>query len=263
MVRFLQTALLMPALAAAISGGVANASSAHEVTPYKQVWADEFDGPAGKPPDPRKWVFDLGYGNDLWGNHEYQTYTKSADNVRLDGRGHLVINVRKMPDETYTSARIKTLGRFEQKFGKFEARIRIPRGPGLLPAFWAMGKRGNWPANGEIDIMENVGSEPRIVHSNIHAPSYAAPGQHIAAADLSDDFHVYGIEWSVNSITWTFDGRPFKTVAANNFTGKRWIFNDQPAYLVLNIAVGGDWPGAPVDSVLPQQMIVDWVRVSR
>jgi beta-glucanase (GH16 family) len=257
MIRLLQSVLLASLIAAA-SGGAMAAEA------YKPVWADEFGGPAGTRPDASKWVFDLGYGNALWGNHEYQTYTNSADNAHLDGRGHLVINARRMPDGTYTSARIKTLGRFAEKFGKFEARIRIPRGPGLLPAFWAMGEKGNWPANGEIDIMENVGDEPRIVHSNIHATGFDGPGRYVASADLSDGFHVYGIEWSAGSITWSFDGRPFKTMTAKDIpAGKRWIFDDQPFYLILNVAIGGDWPGPPVDAVLPQRMVVDWVRVSK
>jgi beta-glucanase (GH16 family) len=203
MAQFLPIALLMPlAFGAAAASPAAEATASKSMQPYKQVWADEFDGPAGGRPDARKWVFDLGYGNNLWGNHEHQTYTDDPDNIHLDGQGHLVINARKMPDGKYTSARIKTLGRFEQKFGKFEARIRIPRGPGLLPAFWMMGKRGNWPDNGEIDIVENVGTEPRILHSNVHGPGYDGQGQYVSSSDLADDFHVYGIEWSAGSITW-------------------------------------------------------------
>jgi beta-glucanase (GH16 family) len=262
--RLLQSVLLMPLVAAALASAGAAASSQDRGRAHKQIWADEFDGPAGTRPDAGKWVFDLGYGHNLWGNHEYQTYTDSAENASLDGQGHLVITARRMPDGKYTSARIKTLGRFAQKFGRYEARIRIPRGPGLLPAFWMMGRKGGWPNNGEIDVMENVGGEPRILHSNIHGPGYDATGQYRARADIADDFHIYGIEWSAGSITWSFDGKPFKTTTAKDLpAGKRWIFDDQPFYLILNVAIGGDWPGPPVDRVLPQRMLVDWVRVSQ
>lgn len=231
---------------------------------FALVWADDFDGAAGSRPDPQKWTYDLGHGNRLWGNNEFQTYTKGRDNIALDGQGSLVITANKEPAGRYTSARIKTLGKFSQRYGRFEARIRIPRGPGLLPAFWGMGEKGSWPDNGEIDIMENVGDSPRTVFSNIHGPGYDGGGSRTIEADLSKAFHVYGIEWTPEGIEWFLDGKSYKKVTPKDLPkGKRWVFDDQPVYLLLNVAVGGDWPGKPVDTVLPQQMRVDWVKVWR
>jgi beta-glucanase (GH16 family) len=231
---------------------------------FELAWTDDFNGPTGARPDPKKWVYDIGYGNRLWGNNEFQTYTKKPGNVRLDGAGHLVITARREHDGKYTSARIKTLGKFGQRYGRFEARIQIPRGPGLLPAFWGMGEKGSWPDNGEIDIMENVGESPRTVFSNIHGPGYDGSGQHTLSTDLSKAFHVYGIEWTPHGIEWFLDGAAFKKVTPKDLPpGKRWVFDDQALYLLLDVAVGGDWPGRPVDEVLPQQMRVDWVKVWR
>jgi beta-glucanase (GH16 family) len=230
---------------------------------FRPVWRDDFDGPAGSKLDRMKWVYDLGYGNDLWGNNEYQTYTDEIENVRQDGQGHLVITARKEPDGRYTSGRVTTKDRFARKFGKFEARIKIPRGPGLLPAFWLMGNAGQWPANGEIDIMENVGEAQRQVFSNLHAPGYAGAGEHTISSDLSADFHVYAIEWTPGRVSWLLDGETYKTFTKDDIpAGTKWIFDDQPLYILLNVAVGGDWPGKPVDSALPQEMVVDWVEVS-
>lgn len=231
---------------------------------FELVWADDFAGPANAKPNPRKWVFDLGYGNKLWGNNEFQTYTRDPENVRLDGNGNLVITANKKADGSYASARIKTLGKYSQKYGRFEARIQIPRGPGLLPAFWMMGDKGSWPANGEIDIMENVGSNPRTVYSNIHGPNHAGNGELTLATNLADAFHVYGIEWTPRQVVWFLDGVAYKKITAKELPkGSRWVFDDQPFHLLLNVAVGGDWPGKPVDDVLPQHMRVDWVKVWR
>jgi beta-glucanase (GH16 family) len=232
----------------------------------QQTWVDNFDGPAGSRVDAGKWVYETGYG-EQWGNNEYQTYTESTNNVKLNGAGQLVITARKEGANYYTSGRLKTKGKFSQKYGRFEARIKIPRGPGLLPAFWAMGDNGNWPNNGEIDIMENVGSEPKTVYGTIHGPGYDTIGEdqrggsRTIGANLADDFHTYSIDWSPNAIIWKLDGVAYKTTTPANIPGKKWIFNDQPFYMLMNVAVGGDWPGAPVDSVLPQEMVIDYVKV--
>ncbi|MEV4636598.1 family 16 glycosylhydrolase [Actinoplanes sp. NPDC049548] len=245
---------------------IGNASAATTGTFDQLTWADEFDGPAGSRIDPSKWTYDIGFG-EQWGNNEYQTYTDSTANVQRDGQGHLVITARK-EGAKYTSGRIKTETKFSQKYGRFEANIKIPRGPGLLPAFWAMGNDGDWPANGEIDIMENVGDEPKTVYGTIHGPGYDGEdtthrgGDTSIRTDLSADFHRYAIDWSPNSVKWSLDGTVYhESTPANIPAGTKWVFNDQPFYMLLNVAVGGDWPGAPVDSVLPQQMIVDYVRV--
>lgn len=241
---------------------VATAVTAAAAT-FKPVWRDDFNGAAASRLDPTKWVYELGAGNKLWGNNESQTYTDHVSTIRQDGHGHLAITARKQADGSYTSGRIKTMGRFALKFGKFEARIKIPHGPGLLPAFWLMGNQGQWPANGEIDVMENTAAAPRTVYSNLHAPGYAGPGDKTAAADLSEDFHIYAIEWTPGRISWLLDGTVYKTVSKTDIpAGSKWIFDDQPFYMLLNVAVGGDWPGRPVDAALPQDMLVDWVNVS-
>jgi beta-glucanase (GH16 family) len=244
-----------------------SASAAEPTGAAKPVWADEFDGPAGRKVNAGKWVYDVGYG-EIWGNNEDQTYTDSTKNVRLDGDGHLVITARKESGGKYTSGRIKTEGLFSQRYGRFEARIKIPRGPGLLPAFWMMGNRGDWPVNGEIDIMENVGDHPRTVYGTVHGPRYSADdttgrgGEKTIGSELSADFHTYAIEWAPNRIDFLLDGAVYKTVTPRNIpTGATWVFNQQPFYLLLNVAVGGDWPGTPHDEVLPQEMVVDYVRV--
>jgi beta-glucanase (GH16 family) len=259
------------ALLSALGIGVATAiavpmlGTASAATFDQQTWVDDFDGPAGSRVDTSKWVYETGFG-EQWGNNEYQTYTDSTNNVRLNGKGQLVITARKEVSG-YTSGRLKTMGKFSQKYGKFEANIKIPRGPGLLPAFWAMGNTGGWPANGEIDIMENVGGEPKTVYGTVHGSGFTGAdttgrgGHKTIGAELSADFHRYGIEWAPNSITWTLDGVAYKTTTPSNIGGARWPFNDQPFYMLLNVAVGGDWPGKPVDSVLPQEMVVDYVKV--
>ena len=245
-----------------------------------QMWSDEFDGPAGATFDRTKWVADT--GGEGFGNKERQFYTTRAENVALDGAGHLVITARAEPAPSaykcwygacrYTSARLKTKGLFAQTYGRFEARIRIPRGQGIWPAFWMLGANIDsvgWPTSGEIDIMENIGREPAIVHGTVHGPGYSGAGgigraDTLSAGAYADDFHVYAVDWRAGEIRWFVDGR-----LTNRFTtadvpaGSAWVF-DHPHFLLLNLAVGGEWPGDPdATSTYPQRMIVDWVRVYR
>ena len=169
----------------------------------------------------------------------------------------------------YTSARLKTLGTFAQTYGRFEARIRIPRGQGIWPAFWMLGENvdtAGWPACGEIDIMENIGREPNIVHGTLHGPGYSG-GQGPTASftgptAFADDFHVFAIEWEPATIRWYVDGNLYSTRNASDLPGgARWVF-DHGFFILLNVAVGGDWPGNPDDTTaLPQEMVVDWLRV--
>jgi beta-glucanase (GH16 family) len=232
---------------------------------WTQVWADEFNGPAGSGPDPSKWMFDVGANG--WGNHELEDYTR--DNVFLDGHGRLVIRAIRLDSGKCTSGRIKTQGLFEVQYGKIEARIKIPHGQGMWPAFWMLGKDistpgAGWPRSGEIDIMENVGKEPSIVHGTVHGPGYSG-GKGISAAHAlrgSDKFHVYGVEWSADSIEFSVDGKAYtKVTHASLPAGAEWVF-DKPFFLLLNLAVGGDWPGNPNSATrFPQSMEVDWVRV--
>ncbi|QQD77465.1 glycoside hydrolase family 16 protein [Curtobacterium sp. YC1] len=230
--------------------------------------ADEFDGPAGSAPNPAIWRYDLGAGG--WGNAELQTYTDTRRNSALDGAGNLVITARREADGSYTSARLKTEGTYTAQYGRIEARIRIPRGQGIWPAFWMLGAdigQVGWPACGEIDVMENVGYEPTLVHGTVHGPGYSgAQGisstrQNPSGAPFADDFHVYGVDWRPGSVTWTVDGVAYRTVTRADVGSNPWVF-DKPFFVILNVAVGGTWPGSPDASTsFPQQMTIDWLRV--
>jgi beta-glucanase (GH16 family) len=237
--------------------------------PANLVWADEFNGAANSAPDPAKWTYDLGAGG--WGNQELETYTNLPQNVHVDGAGHLIIRVERS-GSTYTSARLKTQGLFSTRYGTIEARIRLPFGQGIWPAFWMLGTNittAGWPQCGEIDIMENIGREPSINHGGVHGPGYSG-GNSISglftlpgSARFADDFHVFALEWSPGSVRFLVDGIPYKTVSAASLPpGAPWVF-DNPFFLILNVAVGGNFPGAPdASTVFPQQMMVDYVRVS-
>lgn len=241
------------------------------------VWHDEFDGPSGASFDSSKWSADT--GGTGFGNHEHQFYTSDVANVAQDGRGHLVIAVRAEPANTthrcwygqclYSSARLETKGRYAAKYGRIEARIRIPRGLGIWPAFWMMGAdidSVGWPANGEIDVMENRGSEPAAVYGTAHGPGYSGSAG-ISRADtlssgaLADAFHVYAIEWEPDEIRWYRDGHEYHRMTPGDLPrGTRWVF-DHPFFLLMNVALDGDWSGAAMDIPLPQTMVVDYVRV--
>ena len=233
------------------------------------VWSDEFTGRARSSPDLSKWGYDLGGGG--WGNHELEEYTSSIDNVFLDGRGHLAIRALRSESGKFTSGRLKTQTRFEVQYGRIAARIKIPSGQGIWPAFWMLGsnisERG-WPTCGEIDIMENKGNEPSIIHGTVHGPGYSGVKGITAQASLGpkahfrDRFHVFAVEWSPESIVFSLDGAPYATVRRESWPiSSQWVF-DQPFFLVINTAVGGDWSGKPDSTTsFPQTMLVDWVRV--
>ena len=242
------------------------------------VWSDEFDGADGSSFDPAKWVAEVG-GNG-WGNQEREYYTTRPENIALDGNGHLVITAIAESATTslscwygscrYTSARIKTKGLFAQTYGRFEARIRIPRGQGLWPAFWMLGDNIDavgWPRSGEIDIMENIGREPNMVHGTMHGPGYSGAGgiggpYALASGAFADDFHRYAVEWSPGLVVWYVDDtRYFQTTPSSIPSSATWVF-DHPFFLLLNVAVGGGWPNDPdATTTFPQQMVVDYVRV--
>jgi beta-glucanase (GH16 family) len=243
---------------------------------YALIWSDEFNGKNGSLPDPSKWIYDV--GGTGWGNHELEYYTNRRENARIEN-GNLVITARqelyKAPDGTefdYTSARLKTQGLFSQAYGRFEARIKLPAGQGLWPAFWMLGDNfgsAGWPKCGEIDIMENVGKEPGINHGSLHGPSSTAATSDLTATislpagqQLSDGFHVYAVEWEPDAIRFYLDANLYATFSAAQWPpGGTWVF-DHRFFLILNVAVGGDWPGSPDDSTeFPQTMLVDYVRV--
>jgi len=262
--------ILLSGLGAACGGAGTSGSTTPSPTPStNQVWADEFNGPANSAPDRAKWTYDLGGGG--WGNQELETYTNLPSNVYVDGAGHLIIRVERS-GSTFTSARLKTQGRFAARYGRIESRIRLPFGQGIWPAFWMLGTSitsAGWPACGEIDIMENIGREPSINHGGVHGPGYSG-GNSISglytlpgSARFADDFHVFAIEWAPGTVKLFVDGTAYKTVTAASLpAGAPWVF-DNPFFLILNVAVGGNFPGAPdATTQFPQQMMVDYVRVS-
>ncbi|MBB5867627.1 beta-glucanase (GH16 family) [Allocatelliglobosispora scoriae] len=239
------------------------------------TWSDEFNAAAGTGPNSAKWNFDLGGGG--FGNNELQYYTNRTQNVAHDGAGNLVITARKENPGgygcwygscTYTSARLKTEGKFTQAYGRFESRMKLPRGQGIWPAFWMLGDNigsVGWPQSGEIDIMENVGFEPNIVHGTLHGPGYSGCcglGQaYTNGAPLADAFHTYAVDWAPDSITWYIDGIQYGRKTPADAGGNQWVFN-HPFFMILNLAVGGNWPGSPnASTVFPQTLTVDYVRV--
>ncbi|HLP75728.1 MAG TPA: glycoside hydrolase family 16 protein, partial [Candidatus Paceibacterota bacterium] len=239
-------------------------------TGWSLVWSDEFNQPDGSSPDSAKWSYDTGGGG--WGNSELEYYTSRTNNVRIEG-GKLVIEARQENylGSNYTSARLKTKGKVSWAYGRIEARIQIPRGQGIWPAFWMMGTNVDsvsWPTCGEIDIMENIGKEPTQVHGTIHGPGYSGssgiggPFTLPGGGAFADAFHVYAIEWTTNQIKWFVDGYQFFSVnAASLPAGTTWVFT-QPQFILLNLAVGGVWPGNPDGTtVFPQRMTVDYIRV--
>ena len=230
------------------------------------VWHDEFDGTQL---NLQNWTFDLGGGG--WGNAESEAYTSRPENVRVKD-GMLVIEARKeeqlIDGREYSSARIKTQGLQAWQYGRIEARLKLPYGQGIWPAFWMLGddlSQKGWPAAGEIDIMEFISREPDHIYATVHGPGYSGgngvgSSLVVSADTLKNDFHVYAIEWQENEIRWYFDDQQhFKVTAAD--VPDKWVF-DHPFFIILNLAVGGGWPGHPNDTtVFPQFFYADYVRV--
>lgn len=258
-----------------LAWGISRPADQQAGSHWKLSWQDEFDQPDGSRPDSTKWTYDL--GGEGWGNNELEGYTDRAENVRID-HGNLVITARrenftdaKGIAREYTSARLKTLGHFSQKYGRFEARIKMPSGQGMWPAFWMLGddiSRVRWPQCGEIDIMENVGKEPAVVHGSLHGPdrgslpkdmmrSFALPD----SQRFSDAFHVFAVEWQPDVIRYYVDDSLYASFDPRSSDGSPWVF-DHPFFIVLNLAVGGDWPGSPdATTSFPRSLLVDYVRV--
>jgi beta-glucanase (GH16 family) len=238
------------------------------------TWADEFNGVDGAPPDANKWIAESG-GNG-WGNNELEYYTARSQNLHQEN-GHLVIEALKERftgsdgvRRDYTSARIKTQGRFSQKYGRIEARIQIPSGRGACPAFWMLGddyETAGWPSCGEIDIMESVGSNSGVVQGSLHGPGYSGLNPLTSAYQLprgrfSDAYHIFAVEWEPQSVRFYVDDKLYATRKPTDLpSSKHWVY-DHPFFIVLNLAVGGNMPGDPDEStVFPQRMLVDYVRV--
>lgn len=242
-------------------------------SPPGVVWRDEFGGPAGRPPDPHMWQHEL--GATQWGSHELQDYTRDPANAATDGRGHLAIVARvrdRAAGVSYTSARLTTQSHTAIHYGDVEARIAVPSGQGLWPGFWALGTdvdKAGWPQSGEIDILEVIGSKPWKTHGSIHGPTpdgdeYRVDGTAMHRPTLGGAWHVYGIRWLPDAIQFRLDGRPYRSITRDDLpAGRRWVF-DRSFFLLLSLAVGGDWPGPPgADTRFPATMLVDWVRVIR
>lgn len=252
---------------------------------WEPFFADDFDTPAATSPDWSVWTPEIGDGtaNDVpgWGNNELQAYTDRPENVAHDGEGNLVITARASDGDApecyyggpceYTSARLITLDKIEFTYGRVEARMKLPDGQGVWPAFWLLGAdvaEVGWPASGEIDIMENIGHEPSTVHGTIHGPGYSGgnaigrPYELPEGERFADEFHVFALEWEPGALRWYVDGELFSTVTPDDIpTGTEWVY-DHPFFLIFNIAVGGNWPGYPDDTTtFPQTMEIDYVRV--
>lgn len=244
---------------------------------YKLVWSDEFDYDGL--PDETKWTYDVGKGQNGWGNSELQRYTNDSNAWVKDG--NLTIELRKETDEygqeIYTSARIKTKGTADFLYGKFEIRAKLPQGKGTWPAIWMLpseNEYGTWPASGEIDIMEHVGYLQNVIHANIHCKKYngsngSNKGYSKSIKGVSDEFHTYALEWLPDKMIFTVDGEEIFTYdpheyvnEGENVTKDEWPY-DKKFHLLLNIAYGGTWGGSAGtdDTCLPQQMQVDYVRV--
>lgn len=262
-------------LCLSLSGSAACSQSVVEPTGWRLTWHDEFDGVDGSKPDPAKWVYDTG-GNG-WLNHELESYTDRLANVRVE-HGNLVLQARRENytgsdgiTKPYTSGRLKTLGKFAQQEGRFEARIKIPKGRGVWPAFWMEGvdvPTAGWPGCGEIDIMENIGHQPGRIYATLHGPGFG-PTSHLqsrfdlpAGESFGDTFHVYAVEWTGKTLTFLLDGKPYGSLLRDTVEHGRDLPFDQPFFLLLNLAVGGDWEGPPDSATaFPATMLVDYVRV--
>ena len=262
------------------SAGSTGAPDGGALAGWVLTWSDEFNGADGSAVDASKWVHDVGGGG--WGNGELEYYTNATQNAVVQG-GNLVITATTAGASSYTcsypssgpckytSARVLSKGKFSQRYGRLEARIQIPEGQGIWPAFWMLGANidtVNWPSCGEIDIMENIGKEPSINHGSLHMPSSVSTGDSqltgmytlAGGAKLGDAFHTYAIEWSASAINFYLDDMLYETQTPQDAIQRTWEF-DQPFFFILNVAVGGPWPGAPDSTTtFPQTMKVDWVR---
>jgi beta-glucanase (GH16 family) len=246
-----------------------------EFAAYTLAWAEEFDGPAGAAAAPQTWRPET--GGHGWGNCELQHYTAETANAALDGAGHLAITVRR-PDPRlaatryggchYTSARLTSKNLKSFRYGLIQAKIKLPSGRGIWPAFWMLGTnidQTGWPQCGEIDVMENFGTSPAEVHGTIHGPGYSGADGITASLDtgspLADAFHVYSVCWEPGRIRWYADQTLYHTVTPAGLRGKPWVF-DHGFYLLINVAVGGRFSAPPDPSAaFPQAMLIDYIRV--
>lgn len=262
----------------AVLGVGLTVSSRNDTAEAAVVWNEEFDGPAGSGVDTSKWNFDTGTGSRGWGNEELQYYTSGTNNVAKDGQGNLVITARKGSGGhndcwygtcQFTSGRIHTANKFTQQYGHIEARIQVPNGSGLWPAFWMLGG-GNWPTDGEIDIMEVVGRDPNRLYGTLHGPGYfggnAFGGTLVAGSPWYQAFHTFAVDWSADQIVWTVDGQEYFRATPSSLKAAKgnvnWVY-DHPFFIILNLAVGGNFgQGDPASLPAESRMVIDYVHVS-
>jgi beta-glucanase (GH16 family) len=277
-----KTLALAVAVAVACTRDTAPPVSEGAAGAWTLVWSDEFNGPAGASFDGATWRPDTTDGCQAgicgWGNQEREYYTALTENIALTGAGQLRIVAQRAPAGMtcyygpcrYTSAKITTRGKIQAMPGRVEARIKLPAGQGLWPAFWMLGASfptTPWPQSGELDIMENHGSNPASTSSAIHGPGYSGNtpfvhSQSRVRGTFADDFHTFAVEWDSLHVEFSVDGAPHYTVKRSDVTRYgSWVF-DQPFFMILNLAVGGTFDGDPKsDAVLPATMLVDYVRV--
>ncbi len=237
------------------------------ITKTQLVMSEEFNTDGA--PNSSLWSYNIGTGSNGWGNNELQYYTSRPENIKVEN-GMLKITALNQAymGSSYTSARILTKGKFELQYGRIEARIKLPWGKGLWPAFWMLGANSDtvfWPQCGEIDIMEYLGSNPTTVFGTVHGPGYSGgnaitKNYSLPNSRFDTDFHVFGIEWDENYINYYVDDVLYNQITPEDVPGE-WVFN-KPFYIILNMAVGGNFPGSPnSETTFPQTMLVDYVRV--
>ena len=269
------------AIAASILSCTRSSRGSNALQAWTLEWSDEFNGKAGTPVDSRIWSYDTGDGCAAgicgWGNEERESYSSAAENIALDGKGSLAIVARRASAQLkcyygpcrYTSGKIKTQGKARAQPGRVEARIKLPEGQGLWPAFWLLGNsfpQTPWPQCGELDVMENHGHATNETSSAIHGPGYFGQtpfvhGHTLQSGKYSDDFHVFAVEWDSVRVRFFVDNAPQYTITRPEVERLgAWVF-DQPFFVVLNLAVGGKFDGDPAsDAIFPATMLVDYVR---
>lgn len=277
------TLCLVYALLACSGAAPSTVSTPPPPRQWTQIWSDEFDGAAGSPVDATKWTNDVGDGCAQsicgWGNNEKEYYSAAAENISLNGQGQLAIVAKPAPAGLncyygacrYTSGKITTRGKVVvSPAGRVEARIKLPTGQGLWPAFWMLGRTCGqvpWPDCGEIDILENKGSQPTTTSSALHGPGYSgatpfAHAQPLTSGTVASDYHTYTVEWDTTYITWFVDGTAHYGVTSAEVQRYGRSVLGESFFMILNLAVGGNFDGDPLsDAIFPATMLVDYVRV--
>ncbi len=260
--------LVLSAVACNLAPGSKGVRQKQTEKAWKLVWSDEFDGANGTAIDGSKWKSETG-NNSGWGNAELEYYTDSVNNCYQDN-GNLIIKAIKEKKEgfDYTSARIVTQENFDFKYGKIEMKAKLPQGNGIWPAFWMLGSNFDtegWPKCGEVDIMEHIGKMSQKIHGTLHATgysgSYGITGSIKSKSSLYDSYHTYSLEWNEEGFKWYFDGKKYHEVYKKNIKSGIWPF-DSEFFILLNLAVGGYWPGYPDETTqFPQTYTIDYIRV--